>query len=68
MVAVDAVDAALRGVGEEVLLEGGLADAFGDVLFFAEWLTSGFVFYEFDGKEEAESSDFADVRMRRKRG
>ncbi len=68
MVAVDAVDAALCGIGQDVLVEGGLADALGDVSFFGEWLAGGFVFYEFDGEEEAESADFADMRMRAERG
>jgi hypothetical protein len=68
VVAVDSVDAALCGVGEDVLVEGGLADALGYTLFFGERLARGFIFYEFDAEEEAESSDFTDVRMRAERG
>jgi hypothetical protein len=64
VVAVYTVDAALRGVGEDIFVEGGLADALGDIVFFRKGLTSGLVLYEFDAEEEAESSDFADVRMR----
>ena len=64
VIAVDAIDAALGGVGENVFVEGGLADAVGDVVFFGEWLASGFVFYEFDAEEQAEAANFTDVRMR----
>jgi len=63
VVAVDAVDAALRRINKHVFVEGGLADALGDVVFFGERFASGFVFYKFNAEEETESSDFADVGM-----
>ena len=66
VIAVDAVDAALRGVRQDVLVKGRLPDALGNVLLFGEWLARGFVLYEFDTDQKAESSDFADVGMRAK--
>ena len=64
MVAVGAVDAALGGVDEDVLVEGGLADASGDVLHFWERLASGLIFHELDAEEKAEAANFADMRVR----
>jgi hypothetical protein len=51
VVAVRAVNAALRWIRQNVFGEGGLADAVGDVLFFRKRLASGFVLYEFDAEE-----------------
>ena len=68
VIAVDGVDAALGGVGENVLVQGGLADAFGNVFFLGKWPAGGLVFYEFDAEEKAEPADFADVRMQGERG
>ena len=68
MVAVGAVDAALRGVGEDVFFEGSLADAVGDVVFFGERLARGFVLHEFDAEKQAEATDFAYMVVRLQRG
>lgn len=67
VIAARAIDAALRGVGEDIFLEHGLANSFCDVLFFGEWLARGFVFHEFDTKQKADAADFADVGMGCKR-
>ena len=64
MVAARAVDAALGGIDEDVFLEHGLADFFGDILFFGKRFAGGFVSYKFDSKQKSGSTDFADVWMR----
>ena len=64
VVAVDAVDAALGRIREHVLVEGGLADALGDVALSGKGLARGFVSYEFNTKEQAEATNLAYVRMR----
>ena len=64
MIAARAVDAALRGIDEDVFLEHGLADLFGDILFFGKRLACGFVSYKFDAYEETAAANFADVGMR----
>src|SRR5256885_2622740 len=64
MIAARAVDAALRGIDEDVFLEHGLADLFGDILFLGKRFSGGFVSHKFDPKQESESTNFADVRMR----
>ena len=64
MVAVYAIDAALRRVGEDVFGEAGLADALGDAVFFRKRLAGGFVLYEFKAEEQAKAADFAYMRMR----
>ena len=64
MVAVDAVDATLGGVNEDIFGEGGLADALGDVLLFRERLARGFIFHEFDAEEQADAANFGDMRVR----
>lgn len=63
MIAAGAVYCSLRRIGEDVFFEGGLADFFGDCGFFGEGFAGGFVFDEFDGLEEAEAANLADVRM-----
>ena len=63
VVAVDTVDATLRGVGEHVLAESGLADALGYVAFSWERLAGRFVFHEFDAEKETEAPNLAHVRM-----
>jgi hypothetical protein len=68
VVAVDAVHAALRGVGEDVFVECGLADALGDIFFFGKRLASGFVLYEFNAEEQTEATDFAYMGVRLQRG
>ena len=64
MIAAPAVDAALRRVNEDVFLEHGLADLFGDILFFGKGFSCGFVSDKFDSKQESKSTNFADVAMR----
>ena len=54
MIAARAVDAALRGIGEDVFLEHGLADFFGDILFFGKRLACGFVSHKFNSRVTAE--------------
>src|SRR5712672_1662477 len=68
VIAVDTVNAALRGVGEHVLVQSGLADALGYVVFSWERLARGFIFHEFDAEEKAETANFAHVRMRFQHG
>lgn len=63
MIAAEAIYAALSGVGEDIFLEGGLADFFGDVFFFGEGFAGGFIFYEFDSEEETQAADFTDIRV-----
>jgi len=63
VIAARTVDGALRGIGEHVFFEGGLADFLGDGGFLREWLAGGFVFHEFDGLQEAEAAHLADVGM-----
>ncbi len=63
MIAALAVDAALRGIGEDVFLEHGLADFFGDILFFGKGFAHGFVSHKFDSKQKSEAANFADVWM-----
>ena len=64
MIAARAIDAALRGINEDVFLERGLADFFGDILFFGKGLACGFFFHEFYAHQETEAANFADVGMR----
>ena len=68
MVAVYAIDAALRRVGEDVFGEDGLADALSDVLFFGKRFPSGFALYEFNAEEQAQSTNVAYMRMRFQHG
>jgi len=68
VVAARAVDGALRRVGKDIFLEGGLADFFGDGGFLGEWFAGGFVFDEFDRLQEAEAAHLANVGMRFQRG
>ena len=68
MVAAKAVDAALRGVGEDAAVHGSGADFFCDLLSGIEWRAGGFVADEFDAEKQTEAADFADVRMRGERG
>ena len=63
MIAAGAVDCSLRGIGQDVFFEGGLADFFGDAGFLGEGLARGFVFDEFDGLQQAEAPHLADVGM-----
>src|SRR5258708_17901879 len=64
VVAVDTVDTALRGVGENVFVECGLADALGDIFSFGKRLASGFGLHEFNAEEQTETTDFAYMRLR----
>lgn len=64
MVAAKAVDAALRGIGEDAVVHGRGADFFGDGQRGIEWRAGGFVADEFDAEKQTEAADFADVRMR----
>ncbi len=68
MVAVGAVNAALRWIGENAFVERGLADALGDVLVFGKRFSRRFVLDEFDAEEQPEATDLAYVRMRFQRG
>ena len=68
MVAVYAIDGTLRWVGEDVFAQGGLADALGDIVFFRKSLAGGFILYEFDAEEQAQSTNVAYVRMRLQHG
>src|SRR5277367_5123185 len=43
VIAADAVNAALRGVGQNIFLQRGLADFFGDARFLRKRLARGFV-------------------------
>ncbi len=63
VIAVETVNATLRGIGEDIFLEGCLANFFGDVFFFGEGFAGGFVFHEFDAEEQTKAADFADVWM-----
>lgn len=70
MIAAESIHAALGGIGEDIFLESGLANFFGDIFFLGKWRASGLVFDEFDAKKETEAANFADVGMgseRRKR-
>ena len=49
VIAARTVDGALRGIGEDVFFEGGLADFFRDGGFLGERFAGGFVFDELDG-------------------
>ncbi len=64
MIAADAVDGALGRICQDVFLERGLADFFSDTGFLGERFACGFVFHEFDGLQETEATDLADVGMR----
>ena len=68
MVAVYAIDATLRGVGKDVFVQGGLADALGDIVFFRKRLAGGFILYEFDAEEQAQSTNVAHMWMRLQHG
>lgn len=68
MVAASAVDAALCGVGEDAGVRGGGSDFFGDVFGRIKGSACGFVADEFDGDEEAEAANVADVGMGGERG
>ena len=68
VVAAGAVDAALRGIGEDAVFPGSGADFFGDLLSGIERSARGFVADEFDTEKQAEAADFADVRMSSERG
>jgi len=61
VIAARAVDAALCGISEDVFLKHGVADFFGDILFFGKRFACGFVFDEFDSKQKSKSTNFADV-------
>ena len=63
VIAARAVYCALGRICEDVSFEGGLADFFGDGGFLGEGLAGGFVFDEFDGLQEPEAADLANVRM-----
>ncbi len=66
MIAAHAVNAALRGVGKHAFFQTGLANFLSDVLLSWERLARGFVFDEFDAKEETEATDFTDMDVRLK--
>ena len=67
MIPAATVDAALRWIRQNIFGERGLTDFFGDVFFARESLACGFVLYEFDTEQQAQASNFADVRVRFKR-
>src|ERR1700736_2871456 len=48
VIAAQAIDTALRGVGEHVFLQSSLADAFGNILRRRKWFAGHFVSHEFD--------------------
>jgi hypothetical protein len=68
VITVDAVNAALRGISEHIVVESGLPDALGYVAFSWERLACGFIFNEFDAEEQAEAAYFTHVWMRIQRG
>src|ERR1700737_3720078 len=47
VIAAQAIDTALRGVGEHVFLQSSLADAFGNILRRRKWFGGHFVSHEF---------------------
>ena len=65
MVAADTIHATLYGIGEDIFQKHGLADFFRDVFFLGKGLPRGFVFDEFDPKEQPEPANFSDMRMGR---
>jgi hypothetical protein len=64
VIAVCAIDAALRWVGKNIFVEGGSANALSDVLFFGKWCSRRFVFDELDAEEQAQAADFTYMRVR----
>jgi len=66
VITAEAIDAALRRIGEHIFVETDLANSLGDVLFSRERFVSSFVFDEFDAAEKAQAAKIADVRVRLK--
>lgn len=67
VIAGGAVDAALRGISENASFHRGGVNFFSDGLGWSERRAGGFFADEFDTEQEAESADFANVRMRLQR-
>lgn len=63
MIATHTIDAALRGIGEDIFFERSLANFFCYAGFFREGLPIGFVFYELDALQEPKSANLPDIRM-----
>jgi len=63
VIATEAICATLRWINEDVFPNHGLADSFGDILFFEKWFACGFGFDEFDPEKQAEAPDFPNVWM-----
>jgi hypothetical protein len=63
VIAVGAINGALGRVREDVSFNCGLTNFLRDGGFLGKRFARGFVFYEFDGLEEAEAADLTDIRM-----
>ena len=68
MISAQAIDATLRRICEHKFGKRGLANPLGDVFFFGERLTRGFVLDEFDPHQQPQTADVADMFVRRQRG
>jgi len=68
MIALDAIEAALGGVGQDSVVHSGRLDFFGDAIGGGKRLACGFVLNEFEGEEKALAPDFANVGMGGQRG
>ena len=63
MIAAQAVNATLGRVCEHAFLQGGLADAFGDVVRRRKRLARGLVFDKFDANQQSQTANVANMRM-----
>src|SRR5260370_11016411 len=67
MVAPEAVNAALRWIGQHTFFQTGVANFLGDVLFFRKRLASSFIFDKRHAEKQSEAANISDVRMRLQR-
>src|SRR5260370_591592 len=67
MVAPEAVNAALRWIGQHTFFQTGVANFLGDVLFSWKRFASSFVFDELHAEKQSEAANISDVRMRLQR-
>ena len=63
VIAICSVHATLRRISKHALIHGSLKDFSGDVFFSRKWCTRGFIFYEFNTRQQAEAAHVASVVM-----